>query len=76
MLAGVAMKVAADTTSFNLSCDEESSYSRSSSTTSISVDVQVAAYQALLASLLAPCGHRPPYLAQGLALFRNGKLSP
>ncbi|KAG0609883.1 hypothetical protein M758_7G021100 [Ceratodon purpureus] len=68
-LAGVAIGVAADTTSFNISCDKDSSHSRKST----SVDMQVAAYQALLASLLAPCGHRPPYLAQGLALFRNGR---
>lgn len=76
VLASVAIGVAADTTSLNLSCDKESSYSRSSSAKSTSVDIQVAAYQALLASLLAPCGHRPPFLAQGLALFRNGNLSP
>jgi hypothetical protein len=75
-LAGVAIGVAAYTTSFNLSCDKESSYPRNTSAKSTSVDMQVAAYQALLASLLAPCGHRPPYLAQGLALFRNGNLSP
>jgi hypothetical protein len=71
-----AIGVAAYTTSFNLSCDKESSYPRNTSAKSTSVDMQVAAYQALLASLLAPCGHRPPYLAQGLALFRNGNLSP
>ena len=75
LLARVAIGVAADTTSLNLSCGNES-YSRNPSAKSTSVDMQVAAYQALLASLLAPCGHRPPYLAQGLALFRNGILSP
>ncbi|KAL4198474.1 hypothetical protein AMTRI_Chr03g140390 [Amborella trichopoda] len=40
---------------------------------SIRADFQLAAFEALLASLLSPCGHRPPYLSQGLALFREGK---
>lgn len=76
VIAGFAIRVAADTTSFNLSSDDDSSFSRTSRPASVSMDLQVAAYQALLASLLAPCGHRPPYLAQGLALFRNGKHLP
>ncbi|KAJ6801190.1 proline-, glutamic acid- and leucine-rich protein 1 isoform X2 [Iris pallida] len=36
-------------------------------------DFQLAALEALLASLLSPCHVRPPYLAQGLELFRRGK---
>lgn len=36
-------------------------------------DFQLAALHALLASLLSPAGTRPPYLAQGLELFRKGK---
>ncbi|XP_031490039.1 uncharacterized protein LOC116257435 isoform X2 [Nymphaea colorata] len=36
-------------------------------------DFQLAALKALLASLLSPCTHRPPYLSYGLALFRKGK---
>eukprot|EP00252_Welwitschia_mirabilis_P027385 TRINITY_DN9381_c0_g1_i5.p1 TRINITY_DN9381_c0_g1~~TRINITY_DN9381_c0_g1_i5.p1 ORF type:complete len:525 (+),score=108.79 TRINITY_DN9381_c0_g1_i5:192-1577(+) len=36
-------------------------------------DVQIAAYKAVLASLLSPCYHRPPYLSQALSLFRRGK---
>lgn len=74
MLAGIAIGVAADTTSFRLSCDEDGGHFRSPDGKSVSIHLQVAAYQALLASLLAPSGHRPPYLAVGLALFRNGKV--
>ncbi|KAH9296428.1 hypothetical protein KI387_040016, partial [Taxus chinensis] len=48
----------------DLSCFEEStSLSKS--------DFQIAAYRALLASMLSPCCHRPPYLSQGLALFHK-----
>ncbi|KAJ6791869.1 proline-, glutamic acid- and leucine-rich protein 1 isoform X2 [Iris pallida] len=36
-------------------------------------DFQLAALEALLASLLSPSHMRPPYLAQGLELFRRGK---
>ncbi|MQM03494.1 hypothetical protein Taro_036277 [Colocasia esculenta] len=36
-------------------------------------DLQLAALQALLASLLSHAYVRPPYLAQGLELFRRGK---
>eukprot|EP00850_Spirogloea_muscicola_P019463 SM000191S05212 [mRNA] locus=s191:55323:60007:- [translate_table: standard] len=35
--------------------------------------LQVAACRALLASLLAPCCHRPPYLGQALVIFRRGR---
>ncbi|KAG2672397.1 hypothetical protein I3760_13G038900 [Carya illinoinensis] len=41
--------------------------------TSIWVDFQLAALRALLASLLSSVHVRPPYLAQGLELFRRGK---
>jgi hypothetical protein len=37
--------------------------------------LQVAAYQALLASLLVPCSHRPPFLSQAVVLFRQGRAS-
>ncbi|XP_070673656.1 uncharacterized protein [Malus domestica] len=36
-------------------------------------DLQLAALRALLASLLSSSGVRPPYLAEGLDLFRRGK---
>ena len=38
-------------------------------------DFQLVALHALLASLLCPAGTRPPYLAQGLELFRKGNQS-
>ncbi|WOL18805.1 proline-, glutamic acid- and leucine-rich protein 1 [Canna indica] len=37
-------------------------------------DFQLAALQALLAALLSPSYVRPPYLSEGLELFRRGKL--
>ncbi len=33
--------------------------------------LQLAAYRALLASVLAPAGHRPPHLPLALRLFRG-----
>jgi proline/glutamate/leucine-rich protein 1 len=39
------------------------------------VQLQVAAYRALLASVLVPCGHRPPFLSQAVTLFRQGRAS-
>ncbi|KAG9451263.1 hypothetical protein H6P81_011228 [Aristolochia fimbriata] len=36
-------------------------------------DFQLAAFRALLVSLLSPARFRPPYLSQGLELFRRGK---
>lgn len=50
----------------NVSCFEDA-------TSFTTADFQLAAYKALLASLLSPCCHRPPYLSQGLALFRRGR---
>lgn len=41
--------------------------------TSIWTDFQLSSLRALLASLLAPTRVRPPYLSQGLELFRKGK---
>lgn len=35
-------------------------------------DFQLAALEALLASLLSPAHVRPPYLSEGLELFRRG----
>jgi len=35
-------------------------------------DFQLAALEAFLASLLSPARVRPPYLSQGLELFRRG----
>ncbi|GJP56975.1 hypothetical protein CLOM_g16025 [Closterium sp. NIES-68] len=35
--------------------------------------LQLAACHALLASLLAPCKYRPPYLGQALRIFRQGR---
>lgn len=40
--------------------------------TSIWTDFQLSSLRALLASLLAPTRVRPPYLSQGLELFRKG----
>ncbi|WIA31549.1 hypothetical protein OEZ86_002440 [Tetradesmus obliquus] len=37
--------------------------------------LQVAAYQALLASVLVPSSHRPPFLGQALLLYRQGRSS-
>lgn len=56
-------------TSLNL---EDANFMEGTVANPSSGEFQVAAYQALLASLLSPCCHRPPYLAQGLAVFRNG----
>ncbi|XP_068641239.1 uncharacterized protein [Aristolochia californica] len=41
--------------------------------TSTREDFLLAAYHALLASLLSPARFRPPHLSQGLELFRRGK---
>ncbi len=35
--------------------------------------LQLSAYEALLASVLSPVGHRPPFLAQALRLFGDGR---
>ncbi|GLT57051.1 hypothetical protein SLA2020_300530 [Shorea laevis] len=53
--------------------NEENDIFLSHESTSILADFQLAALRALLASLLAPARVRPPYLAQGLDLFRRGK---
>ncbi|CAL8470253.1 g9795 [Coccomyxa elongata] len=37
--------------------------------------VRLAAMRALLASVLAPCSHRPPFIAQALHFFRQGLTS-
>lgn len=69
VLASVAMGAATGTAS--LIFDEDSTYMDGGAPVS-SGAFQVAAYRALLSSLLSPCCHRPPYLAQGLAIFRKG----
>ncbi|XP_059598540.1 uncharacterized protein LOC100256091 isoform X4 [Vitis vinifera] len=53
--------------------DDERVISLPSDATSTQADFQLAALRALLASLLSPARVRPPYLAQGLELFRRGK---
>jgi hypothetical protein len=68
VLASVAMAAATGTISASTFFEEDCSYLEA-----LSGEFQVAAYQALLASLLSPCCHRPPFLAQGLSIFRNGK---
>jgi proline/glutamate/leucine-rich protein 1 len=68
VLASVAMAGATGTISASTSFEEDCSYPEA-----LSGEFQVAAYQALLASLLSPCCHRPPFLAQGLSIFRHGK---
>ncbi|KAL2608984.1 hypothetical protein R1flu_027557 [Riccia fluitans] len=70
VLASVAMGAATGTAS--LIFDEDSTYLDGGAPAS-SGTFQVAAYRALLSSLLSPCCHRPPYLAQGLAIFRKGR---
>lgn len=73
VLASVAMAAATGSISASFALDEDINFMEGTSiASSSSGDFQVAAYQALLASLLSPCCHRPPYLAQGLAVFRNG----
>ncbi|CAM6128296.1 unnamed protein product [Calypogeia fissa] len=72
VLASVAMGAATGSRCASLIFDEDSTYMEGS-TSSSSTAFQVAAYRALLASLLSPCCHRPPYLAQGLAIFRKGR---
>eukprot|EP01018_Ginkgo_biloba_P021984 Gb_25873 [translate_table: standard] len=59
--------------SFLRFCDEEDISCFEESTSFTTADFQLAAYKALLASLLSPCCHRPSYLSQGLALFRKGR---
>jgi len=57
-------------------CDSGAGYDQSTSTvgeTSIS-DFRLASLKALLASFLSSPHARPPYLAQGIELFRRGKL--
>lgn len=54
-------------------CDEENVSCFEDATSFTTADFQLAAYKALLASLLSPCCHQPPYLSQGLALFRKGR---
>ncbi|KAL3676981.1 hypothetical protein R1sor_026929 [Riccia sorocarpa] len=71
VLASVAMGAATGTAS--LIFEEDSTYLDGGAPGS-SAAFQVAAYRALLSSLLSPCCHRPPYLAQGLAIFRKGRL--
>lgn len=72
VLASVAMGAGTGTMSASL-MSEETSIMEGTSPCSTSTQFQIAAYQALLASLLSPCCHRPPYLAQALTVFRNGK---
>jgi hypothetical protein len=58
-------------------CDSGAGYEQSTSTTgetSIS-DFRLASFKALLASFLSSPYARPPYLAQGIELFRRGKIS-
>jgi hypothetical protein len=58
-------------------CDSGVGYERSTLTageTSIS-DFRLASLKALLASFLSSPYDRPPYLAQGIELFRRGKIS-
>ncbi|KAG0632018.1 hypothetical protein M758_1G298300 [Ceratodon purpureus] len=74
VLASVAMAAATGSISAGFASEEDINFMEGTSiASSSSGDFQVAAYQALLASLLSPCCHRPPYLAQGLAVFRNGR---
>lgn len=53
--------------------NDERAISIPSEATSTQASFQLAALRALLASLLSQAHIRPPYLAQGLELFRRGK---
>ncbi|XP_010242430.1 PREDICTED: proline-, glutamic acid- and leucine-rich protein 1-like isoform X2 [Nelumbo nucifera] len=53
--------------------EEKDIFLLSDEPTSTRTDFQLAALRALLASLLSPARVRPPYLSQGLELFRRGK---
>lgn len=53
---------------------KEKNYILSEESTSTRADFRLAALRALLASLLSPACVRPPYLSQGLGLFRQGNL--
>lgn len=76
VLASVAMAAATGSISAGFTLEEDINFMEGTNIAgSSSGDFQVAAYQALLASLLSPCCHRPPYLAQGLAVFRNGNIT-
>lgn len=75
VLANVAMGASSGGRCAALVFDEDSTYMEGA-TSSSSTAFQVAAFRALLASLLSPCCHRPPYLAQGLAIFRKGRSLP
>ncbi|KAJ7519067.1 hypothetical protein O6H91_20G021200 [Diphasiastrum complanatum] len=72
LLASVAVTVSTRTVYGSITYDEETASIEGSISMSSS-SLQMAAYRALLASLLSPCNHRPPFLAQGLALFRRGR---
>ncbi|KAJ8643443.1 hypothetical protein MRB53_005191 [Persea americana] len=52
---------------------KEKNYILLEESTSTRADFQLAALRALLASLLSPACVRPPYLSQGLGLFRQGR---
>ncbi|XP_042498607.1 proline-, glutamic acid- and leucine-rich protein 1 [Macadamia integrifolia] len=53
--------------------EAKGTFDRSHEPASTWADFQLAALHALLASLLSPSHVRPPYLSQGLELFRRGK---
>ena len=50
----------------NVSCFEDA-------TSFTTMDFYLVEYKSLLSPLLSPCCHRPPYLSQGIALFRRGR---
>lgn len=72
VLITVAMNASVNLSTLQFS-DEENVSCFEDATSFTTADFQLAAYKALLASLLSPCCHRPPYLSQGLALFRRGR---
>lgn len=69
MLANVAVSASLSTLSLAV---EEELLDTEASASGRTAAFQVAAYRALLVSLLSPCCHRPPHLAQALAIFRKG----
>ncbi|XVE99055.1 hypothetical protein REPUB_Repub03eG0163700 [Reevesia pubescens] len=66
------IKIATDTCKGGWGSEENNIFLPHEST-SIWTDLQLSSLHALLASFLAPARVRPPYLSQGLELFRKGK---
>ncbi|KAK6929074.1 Pre-rRNA-processing protein RIX1, N-terminal [Dillenia turbinata] len=69
----MVLTVAASACNGGWSSEEQSTLFQPTEPMSSCHDLQLAALRALLASLVSPARVRPPYLHQGLELFRKGK---